>query len=75
MKTPNEIKKYRNEVIDILNWAENQGHIEKEQKEILLENILAIELDLYPKKTVKDENGWDQIESEFIYGLPFDEWE
>lgn len=51
------------------------GHITEDQKDILKENVYAIELKLYPKKMVKDENGWQQVESEFIYGLPFDEWE
>ena len=75
MKTPDEIKKYRNEVINVLEWAVTNGHIDKEQAEILKDNILDIELELYPKETVVDENGWTQIKSRWIDGLPFDEWE
>lgn len=75
MKTPKEIKEYRNQVLSVLKWAISNGHISEEQAQILKENILEIELDLYPKEMVVDENGWPQIKAEFIYGLPFDEWE
>lgn len=75
MKTPKEIIRYRNLVIDTLKWAVENGHINEEQEEILASNILDIEIELYPKETVVDENGWTQIKSRYIDGLPIDEWE
>ena len=61
MKTPEEITKYKNEVLDLLAWAVEQGHINQDQENILRENIESIEYDLYPRETYIDENGWPQI--------------
>lgn len=75
MKTPEEIKKFRREVIELLEWALEQEHITKEQFDILKPEVIQIELDMYPKKMVNDENGWPQIASEWVDGKPIDEWE
>lgn len=75
MKTPKEIIDYRNKVIELFTWAVENGHISEEQSKTLKDNIYDIELEMYPKKKIKDENGWNQFESEYIYGLPIDEWE
>lgn len=61
MKTPEEITRYKNEVLDVLGWAVTQGHISEEQRDILSSNIEDIEYDLYPRETYIDENGWTQI--------------
>lgn len=76
MKTPAEIIKYRNKTIEVINWAVEQGYIEKQiAEDSIIPSIYDIELDMYPKKMVKDENGWEHPESEFIYGLDIDDWE
>lgn len=75
MKTPKEIIEYRNRVIELLKWAQDEEFITKEQYEDIKAELYNIELEMYPKKTVRDENGWEQFESEYIYGLPIDEWE
>lgn len=64
MKTPNEIIKYKNKVLDILDWAVGQGHINEDQRSILADNIEEIEYDMYPRETYVDENGWTQIKEE-----------
>ena len=64
MKTPNEIIKYKNEVLDILDWAVSQGHIKEEQRNILAATIEEIEYDMYPRETYVDDNGWTQIKEE-----------
>lgn len=64
MKTPEEIIRYKNEVLDVLDWAVTQGHIKEEQRELLRNNIEDIEYDLYPRETYIDENGWTQIKED-----------
>lgn len=64
MKTPNEIIKYKNEVLDVLDWAVSQGHINEEQRNLLAATIEEIEYDMYPRETYVDDNGWTQIKEE-----------
>lgn len=76
MKTPKEIIEYRNRVLKLFDWAVGNGFITKEIVEDCLKpNVYEIELDMYPKELVQDENGWTQVKSEWIDGLPIDEWE
>lgn len=75
MKTPDPIKQYRNKVIEVLKWALNEEYISDEQYNQLKDEIIGIELELYPKKLVEDENGNLIYASEYYYGKPFDEWE
>lgn len=64
MKTPNEIIKYKNEVLDVLDWAVSQGHINEDQRNLLAVTIEEIEYDMYPRETYVDDNGWTQIKEE-----------
>ena len=61
MKTPEEILKFKEKIYEMLDWAIGQGHINEEQSQTLKINIEDIELELYPKETYIDENGWTQI--------------
>ena len=64
MKTPNEIINYKNEVLDVLDWAVSQGHINEDQRNLLAVTIEEIEYDMYPRETYVDDNGWTQIKEE-----------